>query len=105
MVVAVEIQITATVELEAGFGIAFGVELDELHPVCCQECHKGNIVGLCHRVVDGNEMLVFHLFDCNAVILIGIFCLQGRQSNATTANEDIPHSSDDVTANGTNIEF
>ena len=103
--VAVEVEVASAVELETGFGVAFGVELDKLHPVRCEEGYEGNIVGFCHRVVDGNEMLVLHLFDGNTVIGIGFFCLQGWQDKTATANESVSHSSENVAANGTDIEF
>ena len=103
--VAVEVEVASAVELEASFGVAFGVELDKLHPVRCEEGHERNKMGFSHRVVDGNEMLVLHLFDGNTVIDIGLFGLQGRQDNAATANEGISHCSENVAANGTDIEF
>ena len=105
VVVAVEVEVASAVELEASFGVAFGVELDELHPIRSEEGYEGNIVGFCHRVVDGDKMLILHLFDGKTVIGIGLFCLQGRQDNAATANEGISHSSENIAANGTDIEF
>ncbi len=42
VVVAVDVEVASAVELETGLGIAFGIELDELHCVGCQKCHKGN---------------------------------------------------------------
>ena len=85
--VAVDVEVASAVELEASFGVAFGVELDELYPIRGEEGHERNKMCFCHRVVDGNEMLVLHLFDGNTVIGIGGFRLQGWQDNATTANE------------------
>lgn len=105
VVVAVDVEEASAVELEASFGVAFGVELDKLHPVRCEEGRERNKMGFCHRVVDGNEMLVLHFFDGNTVICIGLFCLQGWQDNAATANEGISHSSENVAADGANIEF
>ena len=103
--VAVDVEVASAVELEASFGVAFGVELNKLYPVRCEEGYERNKMGFCHRVVDGNEMLVLHLFDGNTVIFIGLFCLQGRQDKAATAKEGITHGSENVAANGTDIEF
>ena len=105
MVVAVDVEVASAVELEASFGVAFGVELDELYPIRCEEGYERNKMGFCHRVMDGDKMLVLHLFDGNTVIGIGVFCLQGRQDNAATANKGISHSSENIAANGTDIEF
>ena len=103
--VAVDVEVASAVELETGFGVAFGIELNKLHPVRCEEGHERNKMGFCHRVVDGNEMLILHFFDGNMVIGIWLFRLQGRQDNAATANESVSHGSENVAANGTDIEF
>ncbi len=105
MVIAVKVEIPTAVKFETGLGVTFGIEFDELDSVRCEKGNKGNKMGLCHWVVDGDEMLVLHLFDGNTVIFIGLFCLQRWQDNAATANKGISHSSENVATNGANIEF
>ena len=73
MLVAVPIEVARTTELEAGLCISFGVELYKLHPVACDKGHKGNVVGFGHGVGEGHKMLVFHVFDENAVFALRFF--------------------------------
>lgn len=84
--VAVPIEDPGAAELEAGFGVAFGIELDQLHPVGGDEGKKGNIVLLRHGMPDGDKMLVLHRLNEGTVGIVSVLCLQGRQGEATAAD-------------------
>ena len=59
---------------------------------------------LVHRMVDGNKMLVLHILNSNAVVIIGRFCFQRRQGNAAAADQGITGGVEKIAAKGTDIE-
>ena len=75
VLVAVEIQVAATAEGEPCFGVALRVKLYHLQPIGSNGCNERYEVLLCHRMVNGDKMLVLHLFYGNCMIVIGLFSL------------------------------
>ena len=60
---------------------------------------------LCHRMMDGDKMLVLYLFDGDPMILVGIFRFQGRQGDAAAADDRSSRAMDHIAANGADIKF
>ena len=105
MPVAVPVEMAHATELEAGLRVALGIELYKLHPVTGDKGHKGNVVGFGHGVGDGNEMLVLHVFDENAVFALRFFRFQRRQSDAAAADQSAAGAVEDIAAERTNIKL
>ena len=103
--VAVPIEVTHAVKFQAALGIALRIEFDELHPVAGDPGHKGDVVLLCHFVVDGEEVLVFHGLHGDGVGFVGGFGLQRRQSHPAAADDGLSHSVDHVAADGAAVKF
>ena len=58
-----------------------------------------------HGMVDGDKMLIFHGFHCDAVVLIRRFRFQRRQSDTAAADQCISGAVKDVAAEGANIKL
>ena len=86
VLVAIKIQISSAAELHSCFGIAFGVELDELHLVGGHIGKKGNEMAFGHGVMDGDELFVLNGFDGDGVFCVRVFGFKGRQGNAAAAD-------------------
>ena len=50
-------------------------------------------------------MLIFHIFNRDAVVLVRVFGLQRGQRNAAAADQCISNAVDDIAADGTDIEL
>ena len=59
---------------------------------------------LCHRVPDGDEVLIFHILDGERVVVVRFFCLLCRQCNAAAADHSVTQRIDGVSANRTDVE-
>ena len=104
VLVAVVIEISSATQLQAGFGVTFGIELDHLHTVVGYERQKGYKMLLGHGVGDGDKMLVLHFFYGDPVVVVYILRFQSRQGNATAADHRIARAVNGISANGTDIE-
>lgn len=71
---------------EPRLGGALGVEPDELEPAAVEEGDEGEVVILGHRVVDGDEKLVFDFFAHCGVGRIWRFRLERRQRDPAAGN-------------------
>ena len=105
MVIAVPIKVAASSQRKTGLGISFRIELRQLHPIAGDKCCKGNRMLLCHWVGDGNKMLIFHIFDADAMILVRFLCIQCRKRYAAAAQNGFSAAVDHIAANWANIEF
>ena len=105
MPVAVVIQIAPAPQLHPGLGIALGVELHQLDPVCGDEGREGDIVRLGHGMVHGQKMLIFHTLDGNGMAFFRLLRFQRRQCHAAAADHSIAYTVDHIAADGTDIEL
>lgn len=107
MVVAVPVEpaVAAAATEKAGFGVAFGIELDALKAAAGAVSDEGNVVVFCHWVIDGNVVFVFDMLDCGGVGVIRRFRFQRRQGDAATGNHGWAHGLKNVAADGANIEL
>ena len=58
-----------------------------------------------HGVMDGDEMLVLHIFNGNGVVLIGLLRFQRRQADAAAADHRTAGAVDDITTEGADTEL
>ena len=105
MVVAVVVEISSATQLQPGFGIAFGIEFDHLHPVCGDIGKKRNVVIFRHGVMDGDKMLILHALHGDAVVIVRRFCFGRGQCDAAAADDSVTHTVDDIATDGADIEF
>ena len=105
MAIAVVIEISPAPELEPGLGIALGIELHHLQPVGGHRRDEGDVMLLGHGVSHSDKMLVLHMLHRHAMVLIGLFRFQGRQSDAAAADQGAAGSVDHIAAEGTDLEF
>ena len=103
--VAVEVEVAASAELEAGFGVAFGIEFDKLHTVACDIGCEGDIMRFGHIVMHGDKMLILDAFDRDRVCLVGIIGFERRECDAATTDDGIAGCVKDIAAQGADIEF
>ena len=62
-------------------------------------------MGLRHGVVDGDEMLVLHIFDGQRMVFVRLFRLQRRERDAATADHRISQCVDGIAADGADVEL
>lgn len=107
MVVAVPVEpaVAAAATEKAGFGVAFGIELDALKAAAGAVGDEGNVVVFCHGVIDGNVVFIFDVLDCGGVGVVGRFRFQRRQGDAAAGNHGWAHGLEHVAADGANIEL
>lgn len=61
-----------------------------------------------HGVVDGDEKLIFHPFQCQLMVLVGVVRLrdvQRRQGNAAAAHDSLPGGVEHIAAQGADVEL
>ncbi len=104
MLIAIKVQDTFASKLQTGFGVLFGVEFHELYPVAGNISQKGNKMIFGHGVTNGDEMLIFHLFNGNRVVLVCFFGFQRGQRNTTTRNRGASHCSNNIATYRTNVK-
>ena len=105
VVVAVEVEVAAAAELEAGFGVAFGIEFDELHTVARDIRGEGDIMRFGHLVMHGDKMLILDALDRDCMCVIDIIGFERGECDPATADDGIAGGVKDITAQGTDIEF
>ena len=105
MVIAVAVEVSSALEAESAFSIALRVQLHHLKLVGCHVGQKGYVVGFGHGVMDGDELLVFRLFDLDFMVFIQRFSLQSRKGHTAAADDGISHGVNDVAADGADIQF
>lgn len=107
VVVAVPIEpaVTAAATKKAGFGVAFGIELDTLKAAAGAVGDEGNVVVFCHGVIDGNVVFVFDVLDCGGVGVVGRFRFQRRQGDAAAGHHGWTHGLKNIAANGADVEL
>ena len=105
MFVTADVQITSATEIEAAFGIAFGIELYKLASVPRYIGHKGDKMLFCHWVTYCYKVFVLHFFYCNCMLFVSFFCFKWWQSYATTAYKAFAAGVDYIAAYGTHIEL
>ena len=58
-----------------------------------------------HGMVDGDKILIFHVFYGDGVFIIGFFRFQGGQRNAAAADHGITQRMDGVASDRADIEL
>ena len=105
MSVAIIIEIPHSPQLQAGFGIAFGVTLHHLHPVVGYKGNKRNKMLLRHGMLNSDEVFVLHMLNCDGVVFVCRLRFQCRKGNTAAADQSISVAVDHIAADGTDIEF
>ena len=107
MVVAVPVKpaVTAAATKKAGFGVAFGIELDGFKAAASAVGDERNIMVFGHRVVDGNVVFILDVLDCGGVGVVRRFRLKGRQGDAAAGDHGRPHGLKHVAANRADVEL
>ena len=59
---------------------------------------------LLHGMVDGDKMLILHLFNGDGMIFVRFFRFQSRQGNAAATDHGISKGMHSIAADGTDIE-
>ena len=85
-------------QVQAGFGVSLGIEFHKLYPIGCEKGNKGDKMLFGHGVVDGDKLLVFHLFNVDVVMVVGVFRFQRRQGDTATTDKGVAGGADDVAA-------
>ena len=58
-----------------------------------------------HRVMDSDELLIFHILDGHHVVAVSIFRFQSGQRNTAAGSYNLAEGMDHIAADGTDIEF
>ena len=61
-----------------------------------------------HGVVDGDEKLIFHSFQCQLMVLVGVVRLrdvQRRQGDAAAAHDSLPGGVEHIAAQRADVEL
>ena len=66
--IAVIVQLTSAMQRQSGLGVSFRVEFDELDTVGGHIGKKLNKMHLRHGVMDGDKLLIFHVFYGNITV-------------------------------------
>lgn len=103
--VPVEPAVAAAAPEKAGFGVAFGIELDGFKAATGAVGDEGNVVVFCHWVINGDVILVLDVLDAGGVGVVGRFRFQRRQGDAAAGNHGWAHGLKNVAADGANIEL
>lgn len=105
MAIAVAVEVSSALEAESAFSISLRVKFHHLKLVGCHVGQKRYVVGFVHGVMDGDELLIFHLFYLDFMVFIQRFSLQSRKGNTAAADHGIAHGVNDVAADGADIQF
>ena len=105
MAIAVVIEDSSATKLQAGFGIAFRVELYQLQFVRGDMGNKGDIMLLCHGMMDGDKMFILHILYGYIMSIINLLRLKAGESNPATTNNRFTNRSYNVVANRTKVKF
>ena len=105
VVVAVEVEVAVAAELEAGFGVTFGIEFDELHTVTRDIGGERDIMHFGHLVMYGDKMLVLDALDRDRMLVVGIIGFKRRECDPATADDGIAGRVENIAAQGADIEF
>ena len=84
---------------------SFGVKLDRFKAVVSDIGQKGNIVFLGHGVIYRHKNLVLDIFHGDGVAVVGLFGRLWGQLHPAATHRRLAECSDDISANGTNINF
>lgn len=104
VVIAVPIEPAVAAAEEAGFGVAFWVELDDFEAASGGIGHEGDVVGFAHFVVEGDVVLVFDVFYGGGVGWVDFLYFQWRQGDAATADHGRASGLQDVAADRADVE-
>lgn len=103
--VPVEPAVAAAAPEKAGFGVAFGIELDGFKAATGAVGDEGNVVVFCHWVINGDVILVLDVLDAGGVGVVGRFRFQRRQGDAAAGNHGWAHGLKNIAADGADVEL
>lgn len=103
--VPVEPAMAAAATKKAGFGVAFGIELDALKAAAGAVGDEGNVVLLGHGVINGDVILVLDVLDAGGVGVIRRFRLERWQGDAATGHHGRAHGLKNIAADWADIEL
>ena len=90
---------------KAGLRIALRIKFDHIEPITRNAGYKGNIMTFCHRMIDGNIVLVLYNFILYSVRFIGLLGFQGWERNTTAGNDSWTTAMQYVAADRAHIEL
>ena len=105
MAVAVAIQVSSASEAKSALCVSFRVQLDHLKLFGCHIGQKGNVVGFCHGMTDGDEVLIFYRLDLDLVVFVQRFGIQSRKRHTTAADDRISQGVDHIAADRADIQL
>ena len=105
MAVAADVQKSPAAEVEACFGIAFGIKLYKLTAIPRYIGNKGDEMLLFHRMMYGDKMFVLHRFNGYCMFSVTFFGFQRRQSYSAAAYKAFARGVNYISADWTHIEF
>ena len=107
MVVAVPVEpaVAAAATKKAGFGVAFGIELDGFKAAAGAVGDEGNVVLLGHGVINSDVILVLDVLNAGGVDVIRRFRLERRQGDAAAGNHGRAHGLENIAADWADIEL
>ena len=105
MVIAVVIQVSSALETKSALCVPFRVQLYHLKLFGCHIGQKGNVVGFCHGMMDGDEVLIFYRLDLDLMMLVRRFSLQSRKRHSAAADDCISRGVDHIAADGADIQL
>lgn len=105
MAIAVAVEVSSALEAESAFSISLRVKFHHLKLVGCHVGQKRYVVGFVHGVMDGDELLIFHLFYLDFMVFIQRFSLQSRKGNTAAADDGISQSMNHIATDGADIQL
>lgn len=96
--VAVGVEVAVAAKLEAGFGVAFGIEFDKLHTVACDIGCEGDIMRFGHLVMHGDKMLILDALNGDRVCLVNLIGFERGECDPTTADDGIAGRVENIAA-------
>ena len=105
MPVAAGIQILCSASLKSCLCVALGIQLNQLHSIIGNCCQKRNIMLLCHGMIHGHIILIFHNLRSDAMGIVHRLRFHRRQRNTAAANHSLAGAVDHVSADRTYVQL
>lgn len=103
MPVAAGIQILCSASLKSCLCVALRIQLNQLHSIIGNCCQKRNIMLLCHGMIHGHIILIFHNLRSDAMGIVHRLRFHRRQRNTAAANHSLAGAVDHVSTDRTDI--
>ena len=103
MSVTITIKSSGASDFKSCFCISLRIQFDQLHTIIGNCCQKRNIMLLCHGMIHGHIILIFHNLRSDAMGIVHRLRFHRRQRNTAAANHSLAGAVDHVSTDRTDI--